>query len=364
MGCGSGTWRCGACVQEGRWGVSHLIESAVTFGDARCAKGSATYSVLVRFHAEGIAPEPRYLHGRPPPGCDGTSEIQDPALYQDLCACQQRRLCKGQDPHGKLRRLLLRPPLTGPAWFRPDMTAEQHAQTFQAFLQRPPQSTRDWAHRRRLTDPSSEVYQSALRRDRQSWLLEEPCLRPDLVVTPYDMSMQGLYHLPAQGWDRRCEDAAVRRLRGASAGPAPRGRRASRRRPAADQLMLAERVATELTHLRDGVIQGAYLLYDGLPVHSLGKDALFTATRAHLARPCIADARELLGRLTEAAGVDATALRRSEPALVRRLDRLAASVQDEVAASRGYWEGLRAALAARRASRPAHVRFFFLNCSV
>ena len=107
---------------------------------------------------------------------------------------------------------------------------------------------------------------------------------------------------------------------------------------------------------RDGVIQGAHLLYDGLPVHSLGEGALFTATRAHVARPCIADARELLGRLAEAAGVDATALRRSEPALMQRLDCLAALVQDEVAALRGYWEELRAALAARRASRPAYVR--------
>ena len=55
IGRGSGTWRCGACVQENRWGVSHLIESAVTFSDARCAKGSATYWVLVRFHADGGA---------------------------------------------------------------------------------------------------------------------------------------------------------------------------------------------------------------------------------------------------------------------------------------------------------------------
>jgi hypothetical protein len=261
------------------WAVSHLIESAVAFSDSCCAKGSATYSVLVRFHAEGTAPEPRYLHGRPPPGCDGTSEIQDPALYQDLCACQQRRLCKGQDPHGKLRRLLLRPPLTGPAWFRPGMTAEQHAQTFQAFLQRPPQSTCDWARRRRLTDPSCDEYLTALKWDRRSWLLGEPCLRPDLVVTPHDMSMQGLYRLPAQGWVRRCADAAGR-LHGAPAGLALCGRRASRRRPAPNQLVLAKR---ELAGLHDGTVRGECVLYDGLPVHSLGEGALFTATCAHLA---------------------------------------------------------------------------------
>ena len=78
---GSSTWRCGLCVKEGRWGVSHLIESAVTFSDSRCAKGPATYSVLVRFHAAGGAPEPRYLHGRAPPGCDDASAIQDHELY-------------------------------------------------------------------------------------------------------------------------------------------------------------------------------------------------------------------------------------------------------------------------------------------
>ena len=117
-------------------GCAHHLSSAdgglmlpgawVTFGDARCAKGSAMYSVLVHFRADGAVPELHYLHGRPPPGCVSTSELQDPMLYQDLCTHQQHHLCRGQDPHGKLCRLLLCPPLTGPAWFRPDMTAEQH----------------------------------------------------------------------------------------------------------------------------------------------------------------------------------------------------------------------------------------------
>ena len=35
---------------------------------------------------------------------------------------------------------------------------------------------------------------------------------------------------------------------------------------------------------------------------------------------------------------------------------MAASVKDEVAASHGYWEELREALAAQRASRPGHMR--------
>ena len=77
---------------------------------------------------------------------------------------------------------------------------------------------------------------------------------------------------------------------------------------------------------------------------------------AHLTRPCIAGARKLLGRLAEATGVNATVLRRSDPALMQGLDCLATSVHNGVAASRGYWEELRAVLAAQHASRPAHVR--------
>ena len=142
-GTGTSRWRCGACVDEGRWGVSHLIESAVTFSDARCLEKSATYSVLVRFYADGAPPEPRFLHGRAPPGCTHVSEIQDPALVSDLHSRQLARARRGQDPHSKLKRLLGCPPLTGPAWFRPDMTSKQHVATFRAFLVRPPAAT--WA---------------------------------------------------------------------------------------------------------------------------------------------------------------------------------------------------------------------------
>ena len=122
-------------------------------------------------------------------------------MYQDLCDRQRRRLRRGQDPHGKLKRLLDCPPLTGPAWFRPDMTSEQHVLTFQAFLARPPQSTRDWAGARGFRSPANELYRSALLRDRQSWILKEPCSRPDLIVTRYADSREGLFRLPAQGWE-------------------------------------------------------------------------------------------------------------------------------------------------------------------
>ena len=170
---GTGTWRCGACVDEGRWGVSHLIESAVTFSDARCLEKSATYSVLVRFYADGAPPEPRFLHGRAPPGCTHVSEIQDPALVSDLHSRQLAQARRGQDPHGKLKRLLGCPSLTGPAWFRPDMTSEQHVATFWAFLIRPPAATRAWAPAQGIRTPSSAVYQDALLWDRQEWILRE-----------------------------------------------------------------------------------------------------------------------------------------------------------------------------------------------
>ena len=64
----------------------------------------------------------------------------------------------------------------------------------------------------------------------------------------------------------------------------------------------------------------------------------------------------LLDRLADAACVNVTALRRSEPSLVQRLECLAASVQEAVVASRGYWEELRKELAAQRVRRPARMR--------
>ena len=36
----------------------------VTFGDTCCAQGSTAYFVLVWFHADGAAPELRFLYGR------------------------------------------------------------------------------------------------------------------------------------------------------------------------------------------------------------------------------------------------------------------------------------------------------------
>ena len=75
----------------------------------------------------------------------------------------------------------VRRPLGRRAWFRPDKSSEQHVLTFQAFLLRPPQWTRDWASAQRLHIPTSSVNQEALQRDRQSWILKEPCLRPALV---------------------------------------------------------------------------------------------------------------------------------------------------------------------------------------
>ena len=140
-------------------------------------------------------------------------------------------------------------------------------------------------------NPASSVYQEALKRDRKSWILKEPCLRSALVVTKYADSLSGLYRLPAQGWDRRVAAAAERRLRGAVRDAVLPGRRMSRRHPTVDQAVLVERVAAELEGLRTGVVQGAQLLYDGLLIHSLSEGELCVTICEHLARPCIDDAR-------------------------------------------------------------------------
>ena len=93
-----------------------------------------------------------------------------------------------------------------------------------------------------------------------------------------------------------------------------------------------------------------------MPINSLGEGALFHATCARLARPCIPKVHELLACLTAAARVDPLALRRSEPALVQRLDSLAVSVQEEVVTLRDYWEELLAEMTTQRALRPARAR--------
>jgi len=352
---GPSTWRCGACMDEGRWGVSHLIESAATFNDSRCLAKSATYSVLVRFHADGAPPEPRFLHGRRPPGCTHVSEIQDLELVSDLQRRQVNRSQRGQDPHGKLKRLLDCPPLTGPAWFRPDMTSEQHVATFRAFLSRPPESTRAWAHAQEFRSVSDEAYQTALLRDRQAWMLREPCSRSDLVVTAYSASKQGLFRLPAQGWDRRVAEDAERRLRALAPAPVS-DRRSLRHQSSPGAQVIAGKVEAELAGILQEVVRGARLLYDGLPVHSLGEEQLVEAVNAHLDRPCVADAESLLRSFVSAAGLDVAALRRSSPDLVQSLERRAAEVQTAVEVSRAYWLELADVLATQRQARAVRVR--------
>ena len=295
-------------MNEGRWGVSHLIESMVTFGDARCLEKSATYSVLVRFHADGAPPEPRFLHSRPPPGCTHLSEIQDPALVSDLGCRQKARARRGQDPHSKLKRLLGCPPLTGAAWFRPDMSSGQHVATFQAFLTRPPESTRAWAHAQGFRSTPAAGHQAVLLRDRQVWILRELCSWPDLIVMAYANSKAGLFRLLAQGWDHRVAEDAERRLRGLAIAP-PSGWRSSHHQssPTAEE-EVAGRVAAELAGILQEVERGARLLYDGLPVHSFGEGQLCTAVSAHLDRPCITDAEVLLCDLASTAALDMPAL--------------------------------------------------------
>ena len=109
---------------------------------------------------------------------------------------------------------------------------------------------------------------------------------------------------------------AERRLCGFVPAPAPQGRRSSRRQPMPDAEVVAGRVIAELAGILEEVEKGARLLYDGLPVRSLGEDQLCKAVTAHLGRPCIADAERLLGDLASTAALDMVALQRSSPSLM------------------------------------------------
>ena len=168
-------------------------------------------------------------------------------------------------------------------------------------------------------------------------------------------SKKGLFRLPAQGWDRRVAADAERRLRDLAPTP-PSGRRSSRHQSSPEAEVVADKVAAELAGILQEVERGARLLYDGLPVHSLGEGQLYTAVNAHLGRPCIADAECLLRDLASAAALDMTALRRSSPDLVRTLERRAAEVQTAVEVSRAYWLEMADVLAAQRRARPARLR--------
>ena len=120
--------------------------------------------------------------------------------------------------------------------------------------------------------------------------------------------------------------------------------------------MVTDKVAAELAGIVQEVERGARLLYDGLPVHSLGEDQLCKAVSAHLGRPCIADAECLLRCLASAAELDVAALRRSSPDLVQSLERRATEVQTVVEVSRAYWLELADVLATQRQARIRTVR--------
>ena len=112
--------------------------------------------------------------------------------------------------------------------------------------------------------------------------------------------------------------------------------------------VVADKVAAELAGILREVERGTRLLYDGLPVHSLGEGQLCAAVSAHLGRPCIADTECLLRDLTLAAALDVVALRGSSPDLARTLERRAAEVQAAVEVSRAYWLEIVGVLAAQR----------------
>ena len=71
-------------------------------------------------------------------------------------------------------------------------------------------ATLAWANAQGIRNPSDADYQGALLKDCQELPLQEPCLRPDLVVAEYGASKKGLFRLPAQGWDRKVAEDAGR----------------------------------------------------------------------------------------------------------------------------------------------------------
>ena len=158
--------------------------------------------------------------------------------------------------------------------------------TFWAFLVRPPTTTRAWALAQGFRNPSNAVYQDVLLRDCQEWILRGLCSRSDLVMTVYSNSKCGLFHLPAQGWDRGVADDAERRLRSLALAP-PSGRRSSRRPSSPNSEEVASKVAAELAGIMQEVEWGARLLYDGLPVFSLGEDQLHTACNSGSSGPTL-----------------------------------------------------------------------------
>ena len=174
-------------------------------------------------------------------------------------------------------------------------------------------------------------------------------------MTAYGDSKSGLFRLPAQGWDRGVVADAERQLRDLIPA-SPSGRRSSRRQMSPDAEVVADRVAAELAGILEEVERGARLLYNGLPVHSLGEGQLCTAVTAHLDQPCIADEGCLLRDLASAAALDVAALRRSSPDLARTLKSRAAEVQAAVEASWAYWLEMAELLAAQRQARPARLR--------
>ena len=203
------TWRCGDCVKENRWGVKRLVESMLTFNTVKCSAQSATYSVLTHFHADTTSPEACFVHGRVPPGADPHGEIKDEGLVDDLRGRQRLRLAEGGDPHSKLPRLLGLKPTTSKLWYRPDMTAEQHAATVQHWEARAPLGFRQ------LTAPRGQAgsranFSTLAARAKQQWLLVEPCVHEPLMVTPLGSSSHPHFKTPpAHGWALQCYDREV-----------------------------------------------------------------------------------------------------------------------------------------------------------
>ena len=158
-------------------------------------------------------------------------------------------------------------------------------------------------------------------------------MREPLMITPLGHGTHPHFKLPqAQGWAlKRCDNAVV--WLGQKEAKRLRHRR---RRDGLDSGRVLE-VRKTLDDLLTEVAAGSELLYDGLLASSLDGQPLVIAIEAHLGRPAIPAAAELLRGQCTAAGL---CLERAECTLREQtaaLQERAAAVQEAVERSQRFW---------------------------
>ena len=156
------------------------------------------------------------------------------------------------------------------------------------------------------------------------------------MVTPLGSDVHPHLKLPsAQGWALKHYENMVGWLEQADA----KCMQYRRRRDGLDPGRRQD-VCKALGDLLTEVAAGSELLYNGLLASSLDGQPLATAIEAHLARPAIPAAKELLRGLRIAAGL---CLEHAGCALRKQVEALrgqAAAVQAAVVRSQGFWRAM------------------------